>query len=314
MSDREAMNTNRRTLLKASLGSVVALGLPILSAGVRAQPFSRSALRDKVMLVDAGGTNVVVCETTGGLVLVDSGVPAFGDMLLDQVSTVATGDVHTLFNTHWHADHLGANAKIGARGATIVAHQKTWQRLSTRYHVPHEQRYVEPLPEVARPTVKFTGTGTLQVGDETMDYGALVLPHTDADIYVYFRNANVLAVGGAVSPPEIDPELDWYGGGWIGGRAQSMDMLLALANDDTLIVPAAGRAMTKAELSAERDMTHELYQRLNKLIRSGCSADCMAQEGALEGLGRTWQDPERFLYAAYKGLWAHHYNLAPDIL
>jgi hypothetical protein len=61
-------------------------------------------------------------------------------------------------------------------------------------------------------------------------------------------------------------------------------------------------------------MTQQLYQRLNDLIRKGCSASCMQQEGALDGLGRTWQDPQRFLYAAYKGLWAHHYNLAPDIL
>ena len=92
------------------------------------------------------------------------------------------------------------------------------------------------------------------------------------------------------------------------------DPLVQLTNAETLIVPAGGRVMTQAELIAERDMTQELYQRLNTLIRKGCSASCMQQEGALEGLGRTWADPQRFLYAAYKGLWAHHYNLAPDIL
>jgi cyclase len=291
------MNTARRTLLKFSLA---ALALP---ASVRAQ-------QANVRVIDAGGSNVVALETADGLVLVDSGAPAFAGDLMQQLG----GMVHTLFNTHWHAEQCGANELIGASGAAIVAHQKTWQRLSTQYYVPHEQRYVEALPAQALPTLKFAGKGTLQVGDETIDYGALVLPHTDADIYVHFRNANVLAVGGAVTPPDIDPELDWYGGGWIGGRAQSMDTLLALADDNTLIVPAAGRAITKAELQAERDMTHELYQRLNKLIRSGCSASCMAQEGALDGLARTWQNPERFLYAAYKGLWAHHYNLAPDIL
>lgn len=291
------MNTSRRTLLKFSLA---ALALP---AGIRAQP-------SNVRVIDAGGSNVVALETPEGLVLVDSGTPAFAKELLQQLDS----KVHTLFNTHWHPEQCGANEMIGEGGAAIIAHQKTWQRLSTQYYLPHEQRYVEALPAKALPTLNFAAKGTLQVGDETIDYGALVLPHTDADIYVYFRNANVLAVGGAVTPPDIDPELDWYGGGWIGGRAQSLDTLLALANDDTLIVPAAGRAITKAELSAERDMTHELYQRLNKLIRSGCSASCMAQEGALDGLGRTWQNPERFLYAAYKGLWAHHYNLAPDIL
>lgn len=296
------MILKRRHFLQLSLGALAATALPLR---VRAQSAG-------VSVVDAGGSNVVVCETADGLVLVDSGTPAFANELMQQLA--ARGRIHTLLNTHWHAEQLGANEQIGKSGATIVAHQKTWQRVSTQLYLPHEARYVEPLPEAARPTQKFAGTGSVTIGDETIDYGALVLPHTDADIYVYFRNANVLAVGGAVTPPELDPELDWYGGAWIGGRAQSMDTLLALANDDTLIVPAAGRAMTKAELQAERDMTHELYQRLNTLIRKGCSASCMEQEGALAGLGRTWHNPERFLYAAYKGLWAHHYNLAPDIL
>jgi glyoxylase-like metal-dependent hydrolase (beta-lactamase superfamily II) len=291
------MNTTRRTLLKFSL---TALALPLRARAQQAN----------VRVVDAGGSKVVICETGAGLVLADSGAPAYANALMKQLS----GKVHTLFNTHWHPEQCGANEQIGMSGAAIVAHQKTWQRLSTQYYLPHEERYVDPLPAQALPTVKFADKGTLEIGGETIDYGALVLPHTDADIYVHFRNANVLAVGGAVTPPDIDPELDWYGGGWIGGRAHSMDTLLAIADDDTLIVPASGRALTKAELQAERDMTHELYQRLNKLIRSGCSASCMAQEGALEGLGRTWQNPERFLYAAYKGLWAHHYNLAPDIL
>lgn len=298
------MNLKRRNFLQVSLGALAASALPLRA---HAQAAGAS-------IIDAGGSNVLVCETSEGLVLVDSGTRAYGDMLMGQLESLGNGRVHTLFNTHWHPEQMGANDKLGARGATIVAHQKTWQRVSTQYYLPHESRYVDALPEAARPAVKFTGTGTLTVGSETIDYGALVLPHTDADIYVYFRNANVLAVGGAVTPLDIDPELDWYGGGWIGGRAQSMDMLLALANDDTLIVPAAGRALTKAELRTERDMTHELYARLNTLIRKGCSASCMEQEGALAGLGRTWQNPERFLYAAYKGLWAHHYNLAPDIL
>ncbi len=307
------MSTNRRKLLKLSLGSLAGLTLPAWSTGVRAQS-GVSSLREKVSVIDAGGSNVLVCETNAGLVLVDSGAPDFGSRLVEQLGTLGNGRVHTLFNTHWHLDQCGANELIGKSGAAIVAHQKTWHRLSTQYYLPHEERYLEPLPEKARPTMKFSSKGSLQVGDETIDYGALVEPHTDADIYVYFRNANILAVGGAVSPPELDPELDWYGGGWIGGRAQSLDTLLALANDDTVIVPSAGRVLSKAELTTERDMTHELYDRLNKLIRSGCSASCMAQEGALDGLGRTWQDPQRFLYAAYKGLWAHHYNLAPDIL
>ena len=304
---------NRRALLRYSLGSMAALALPGFTTRVLAQTAAPATVRGAVSVLDAGGTNVLVCNTVAGLVLVDSGTPAYSSTLMDTLSGIGNGKVHTLFNTHWHADHCGANEVIGQSGAQIIAHHKTWHHLATEYYLPHESRYHKAFPPAALPTRKISEVGTAQIGNEEIAWGPLVQAHTDADIYIHFRGANVLAAGAAVAP-DSDIELDWYGGGWIGGRADSLDILVNLADDDTLIVPAQGRVMSKAELVAERDLTHELYQRLNDLIRSGCSAECMVGEGALEGLGRTWQDPQRFLYAAYKGLWAHHYNLAPDIL
>ena len=305
---------NRRRLLTSCLSGAALASLSSPWQQVLAQSSAAPVpVRGNLSLINAGGSNVLVSETPAGLVLVDSGTLDYSPRLLETLANLQNGKVDTLFNTHWDAEQCGANTAIGSSGAAIIAQQKTWHHLSTQYYLPHENRYHEPLPEAGRPTVRFHDQGSMEIGGETMDYGALVQAHTDGDSYLYFREANVLAAGGAVASDQ-DPELDWYGGGWLGGRAQSLDMLVALGDADTLIVPAKGQVMSKADLIAERDMTHTLYQRLNDLIRSGCSAQCMEQEGALEGLGRSWQDPQRFLYAAYKGLWAHHYNLAPDIL
>lgn len=304
----------RRALLRLSAAAIA--GLSLQGVGSRAFAQNRlepTLLKDNFFLIDAGGTNVLVCNTSEGLVVIDSGTPASAQKLMDTLQHLNSAGVHTLFNTHWHDDQCGANEAIGNTGASIIAHQKTWHHLATEIYLPHEQRYHKALPESGRPTVKFYKNDAVQVGNTAINYGALVEPHTDGDIYVHFPEANILAVGGAAAS-DSDPVLDWYGGGWIGGRADSLDALVKLTNADTLIIPERGRVMTQAELIAERDMTAELYQRLNDLIRKGCSASCMQQEGALEGFGRSWQDPQRFLYAAYKGLWAHHYNLAPDIL
>lgn len=306
---------NRRRVLRYCLAALGAAVLPAPLMRLRAAESDQGLvpLRNGLSLLDAGGSNVLVCDTAQGLVLVDSGAPAYSQRLMDTLTAINDSGVHTLFNTHWHAEQCGANEAIGSSGATLIAHQKTWHHLATRYYLPEEARYHEPLPKAALPTVTFHDKGSVNVDGRQIDYGALVQPHTDADIYVYFRDANVLAVGGAVGG-DHDPELDWYGGGWLGGRVNSLDTLVALADDDTLIVPAAGSVLNKAALVAERDMTQTLYNRALDLIRAGCSADCMLQEGALEGLGRQWQDPQRFLHAVYKGMWAHHYNLAPNIL
>lgn len=301
---------SRRNILKYSAGGLACLGLP---AGVLGQTSDVTALTKSVSLIYAGGANVLAVSTSDGLVLVDSGPASETETLQAALDSLDTNDVQTLFNTHWHPEQVGGNAMLKNRGARIVAHQKTLQHLSTRYYIPFENQYHEPLPEDAWPTDIFHSTGNMTSGNETIEYGALVQPHTDADIYVWFRDANVLAAGDAVSPL-LDPVLDWYGGGWLGGRVNSQDMLLEIVNDDTRIVPAFGPVMTKADLQAERDITQEVYNRVLDLIRQGCSAGCMLAEGALDGLPRKWQNPDKFLYDAYKGMWAHHYNLAPNIL
>ena len=94
----------------------------------------------------------------------------------------------------------------------------------------------------------------MKVGNEEIDYGYLRMAHTCGDLYVHFKGANVIAVGDVASPLR-DPELDWYTGGWVGGRVDSMDLLLSISNDQTRFVPAYGAVMTKAQFKAERDKT-----------------------------------------------------------
>lgn len=306
------MQRDRRTFLK-SVGGMMALALPGVAGMVYAQDVQIRNLTPNLSLINAGGINQLAFAGADGVVLVDSGPASANEALGKAIAQLDKGPVATLFNTHWHPEQVGGNAMLKEQGARIVAHQKTLQHLSTRYYLPPEERYHEPLPELAWPTDIFHDHGRLEIGGETVDYGWLVQPHTDGDIYVYFRDANVLAAGDALAPV-MDPELDWYGGGWLGGRVNSLDHLLAITDADTRIVPAVGPVMTRDELQAERDLMQEVYDRLLDLVRQGCSATCMRHEGALDGLSRTWNDPDKFLYAAYKGLWAHHYNLAPNIL
>ena len=54
--------------------------------------------------------------------------------------------------------------------------------------------------------------------------------HTDGDLYVYFPQQNVLAVGDVVSGQGW-PVVDWTTGGWIGGIVGGLQRLQTLAND-----------------------------------------------------------------------------------
>ncbi len=297
---------DRREVLKGAAGL---LALWASREKLAAQGSGVHKLTDAVSVIDGGGANVVAFSSGDGVVLVDSGAPKSGD----QVRKSLTGKVETLFNTHYHLDQTGNNELFAGQGAKILAHERTRQWMSTDYWVKEQDRYEKARPKAARPTETFETKGSLTAGNEQIDYGYLTLAHTSGDIYVHFKNANVLAVGDVASP-QRDPSLDYFTGAWIGGRVDAMDVLLKLADEQTKIVPAYGPVMTRAEFKAERDMMEEVRARLFKTVREGDGPKDMLADGVLNGLPRTWKDPEKFLYDAAKGLWGHHNKLDPNVV
>jgi cyclase len=303
---------SRRDVLKSTVaGALTMWASPRILSGQQA---AGGRLTDKLAVVDGGGSNVLAYSTGEGLVLVDGGAPKSGDRVMAALKDLAAGaKVQTLFNTHYHTDQTGNNEVFSAAGAKIIAHERTRQWMSSDYWVPAEDRYQNARPKDARPTETFLTKGSIKAGTEQIDYGYLPLAHTSGDMYVFFKTSNVLAAGDVASPL-LDPALDYFTGAWIGGRVDAMDILLALCNEQTRIVPAYGPVMTRAEFKAERDMMEEVRARLFKQVREGDGPKDMLEGGVLKGLARTWKDPYKFLYDADKGLWAHHDKLDPNVV
>jgi glyoxylase-like metal-dependent hydrolase (beta-lactamase superfamily II) len=221
--------------------------------------------------------------------------------------------VTALFNTHWHLDQVGANAALGGIGATIYAHEKTRQRLTTGYYRPDRDDYIAPLPAAGLPTETIYDKGAVRIGEQSIEYGYLIEAHTDGDIYVAFPAANVIAVGDAASP-ERDPVFDWYGGGWLGGRLDSLTLLLDMSDGQTRFVPSYGPVLRRSDIQSEYDMSLELFERIVERIRLGETARDMLNAGVLDGLGREFDEPYRLMYDLQKGFWAHHNKLMHDIV
>ncbi len=271
------------------------------------------ALNDRLSLVTGAGTNVLALATSDGLVMVDSGAPDSTDRVIASVQQMSGGRVATLFNTHWHLQNTAGNEALRQAGATIVAHENTRLWMATPTWLPKEDRYRQPRPRAAHPDKTFYTNGSMTVAGERVEYGYLIEAHTSADIFIFFRDSNVLAAGD-VAAPAHDPELDYLTGAWIGGRVDAMDRLLALADDRTRIVPGFGPVMSKADLKIERDAMKTIYDRTVDRAREGDYVEDMIKEGVLNGLARTWKDPQKFLHDLQKGLWAHHNKLSPNVV
>ena len=303
------MRTDRRTFL-SGLAVLGLVGCQQVPTAARKSALSGEKLTERVTLIIGAPGNVVALSSSDGVLLVDSGSAAAARAVR---TSLGGARVRTLFNTHHHAEQTGGNELFGKEGAEIHAHEITRQWLATDYYVPGEDRWVRALPKVALPTKTFREKGAMKAGEESIEYGYLLEAHTRGDIYVFFRDSNVLAVGDVASPLR-DPALDWYAGGWLGGRVDAMDDLVKLANDDTKIVPAYGPVMSREQLKTECDMMHHLYDRTTELTDHGRSAKDMFDAGVLSEVSRKFDDPYRFLYDVCKGNWAHYTNFGGNVV
>ncbi|HXS31989.1 MAG TPA: hypothetical protein VN755_14220, partial [Steroidobacteraceae bacterium] len=153
----------------------------------------------------------------------------------------------------------------------------------------------------------------LTFGGEHIEYGYLQQPHTDGDLYVHFRDSNVLLVGDAVSP-KLDPVICWYEGGWVGGRVDSQARLLQMGSEQTRIIAATGSVISRAEVKTERDAMEKVFDRISDSMRKGFTTEDMQKAKLLDGLTRTWTDPDKFIYDAHKSMWAHYNKLSHTIV
>ncbi len=314
----------RRTVLRGLAVGVAGLVLAPLAVPVaRAQAAVDVAdIAPGLKLLNIFGVNVVALATNAGLAVVDSGPAAAKDALLAALRSLggpgpggggAGGKVAVLVNTHWHRDQTGANEALGMEGATIIAHAKTRQRLRSGWYVPTADTYEPALPSAALPTKTFHTTDEAAVGEKRIELGYLIEAHTDGDVYVRFPEANVIAAGDAISP-QRDPVLDWFGGGWLGGRVDSLKKLLELGDARTRYVPSVGPVVGRAQVQAEHDLLLAVFDRMVVNLRLGQSPNDMLKAGLLDGLPRQFEDPAKFLYDAHKGFWAHHNKLVNDIV
>jgi glyoxylase-like metal-dependent hydrolase (beta-lactamase superfamily II) len=194
--------------------------------------------------------------------------------------------------TDWHPAHNGMNEAIRKSGATVVAHEYTRQYLS------------RAGLKGGLPSKTFYTSETLTFGGDTVECQHLGQAHTDGDISVFFRGANVLAVGDMLTPGRY-PIPDVASGGWLGGMMTATKTLLDLANEQTHVVPGAGEVQTRAALDAQHRMLSAVRERFVKMMRQGMSADDMLAGGITQEFDAQFGDPKAFIHAAYKGMWLH---------
>ena len=264
-------------------------------------------LGENLYLLGGAGCNIVARTGADGVVMVDGGLAQNAAALAQAVAALPkSGPVRTLFNTHWHPEQTGSNQELGTAGATIIAHENTRLWLQQNITWPWNGQKFKKFPKIAQPNKTFYDKGALDSG---VRYGYISdAAHTDGDLYVYFPEQNVLAVGDAVYGQGW-PVVDWWTGGWIGGIVGGLQRIQTVANKDTKIVPAQGPVLSFADIAAQLDMYGNINDKLNQMINKGHSpSEAVAAKPAKEYEAKMG-NPDEFIRRSFESLWAY---LSPD--
>ena len=253
------------------------------------------------MLIGQGG-NIGVSTGPDGTFLIDDQYAPMTPSVIAALKDLNAPAPRFVLNTHWHGDHTGGNENLGKAGAVLVAHEQVRARMSVDQFNKFLENATPASPQAALPIVTFNDAITFYLnGDEI--HGAFVPhAHTDGDVFVHFRKANVIHAGDLFF--RFYPFIDSSSGGSFAGLIAAVDRILAIADDKTRIIPGHGPLANRADLVEYREMLMTTSGRIRDLMKAGKTADEIVAAAPNADYDKRWAwafiTPERYARMVYE--------------
>lgn len=256
------------------------------------------------MLMGEGG-NIGVSAGEDGVFLIDDQFAPLTEKIRTAVSAISNQPIRFLLNTHWHLDHTGGNENLGRAGVVIVAHDNVRKRMRVDQFIEALNREFPASPPAALPVITFNDTVTFHLNGGEIQGLHVETAHTDGDSIIYFPDADVIHTGD-IYFNGMYPFIDVDSGGSIEGMIAAVERVLAMADEQTKIIPGHGSLSNRAELVAYRDMLITVRERVKAAITQGISMEDFIASKPTADLDSSWGkgffSPEQFLQIVYTDL------------
>ena len=227
---------------------------------------------ESVYMLQGLGGNIGVSAGANGIILVDDQYAPLTEKVKAALAAINPGPIRFLINTHWHFDHTGGNENFGKGGVVIVAHENVRRRMSVEQFMTSFPQVVPASPSSALPVVTFTDAVTFYYNGDSISAIHVPPAHTDGDVIVWFKDANVIHMGDTFFNGRY-PLVDLASGGSSEGFISAADRVLAMADDNTKIIPGHGPLGDRVALQTFRAMMATVRDRIKKAIAAGQSLD-----------------------------------------
>jgi cyclase len=234
------------------------------------------------VLFGAGG-NIGVSYGEDGTILIDDQFAPLTPKIQAAIAILGAQPVKFLVNTHWHFDHSGGNENLGKAGAVIMAHDNVRVRMAAGGTVAGN--VTQTAPKAALPVITYADGLKLHLNGEEVRVIHVPAAHTDGDSFIHWTKSNVIHMGDLFMLGISFPFVDVGSGGNVRGFVAAADKALALANDQTKIIPGHGAMATKADLQNHRNMIATVIANVEAGIKAGKTLEQIKASKPADGFG-----------------------------
>jgi glyoxylase-like metal-dependent hydrolase (beta-lactamase superfamily II) len=235
------------------------------AADTAAPGFTALAVADSVSVLQGYECNIAASAGEDGVVLVDTCGAKVADKLLAAVKRLSARPLRFVINTHAHGDHTGGDAAF-QKFAPVIAANNVRRRMAEG----NEKTGDKPSPPEALPVITFDHELTLHLNGEEIRLLNLPPGHTDGDVVVFFKKANVVCMGDVFMSPAASFGDRWYGGGNLR-LIDALELVLPQIPPDAKVIPGHGTISTRADVARGLEVLKGMKTAVEAAVRSGKS-------------------------------------------
>lgn len=264
--------------------------LPLLLIGFGAQAqqdFSAVVMKTteitpRIYMLEGSGGNIGVFKGDETVFIIDDQFAPLTSKIKTAVAEITSKPIAFVVNTHYHGDHSGGNENLEADGAMIVAHENTRKKLEADQLAKMAEDKNAAAKLKGLPKITFSKSMNFNFSGEEIRMVYFGEAHTSGDILVHFVTSNVMHTGDIFVRYGF-PYIDIASGGNINGMIANMDQIIALANNQTVIIPGHGQLAKKQDMIDFNNMLKTIRNRVQSGINAGLNLEQIKATNPTEG-------------------------------
>ena len=244
-------------------------------------------VKENIYMLKGAGGNIGVLTGADGIVMIDDQFLQLGKKIQDAIASLDNGPIRFTLNTHLHGDHSGSNEYFKKLGSTVVAHEQVRARMSKEGFNEGSKSAIPPRDKDAWPIVTFPDKLTLHLNNQDVELIHFEAGHTDGDVIVHFKQANVFHMGDVFVTYGY-PYIDMSSGGSINGLIATLDKCVALMNETSIIIPGHGELCKKGDVIKYRNRLADIRDKVSAALKKGKKTEDLPGLGITDAYDAEW--------------------------